>query len=86
MDFHDFEKFNGQDLLDIFEVNKEKSSYNHEVGLLGGTEIQIRYEDDYDEADVRLMDGKLIGHVTIGRNIATNKQCWIFEASDKEWT
>lgn len=79
MNYKDFEQYNGKNLNDFVEVVEK--GYLVDVCRIGDVDVKIKYEEDYPSADVRLMDGTLIGHA-----VEDNNCNYIFEASDHEWT
>lgn len=79
MNYKDFEQYNGKNLNDFIEV--VNNGYLTTEGKIGDVMVKVRYEEDFPEADVRLMDGTLIGHAVEDDNCN-----YIFEASDHECT
>lgn len=79
MNCKDFEQYNGNPLNDFVEVVER--GYHADVCRIGDVMVKVQYEEDFPEADIRLMDGTLIGHAVEDDNCN-----YIFEASDHEWT
>lgn len=89
MDFHDFEKFNGKDIEEI--ISKEiAGGLNRRIVEISGVEVVEEYDEFSETIDYRLYDkerlvgGKIIGHAEM--RTLNNKVCFVFEASDEEWT
>ena len=78
MNYKDFEQYNGKKLNDFVEVLEE--DYLTELCKIGDIDVKIKYEEDLPEADIRLLNGILIGHA-----VKDDNGNYIFEASNHEW-
>lgn len=84
MDFHDFEKFNGQNIKDFVKtLNKGYATSEVEID---GVKVIEYWDSEFDSIDYRLPEeGYPCGHQLIGHAEARPNGDYIFEASDEEW-